>query len=783
MKTIINIAKNELRQFFYSPIAWILIVIFFVQTGMAFSEAVTGLIRYSSLGFGLNAITNQIFQDSWSGIYPGIQTWLYLYIPLLTMGIISREISSGTDKLLLSSPVTETQVVVGKFLAMAVLGLVMFAVVIIEILLCLIVVPGLDYGPVFSGFLGLYLLLLAYSAIGIFMSSVTRYQILAAVGTILVLFGLNWLTTVGQGIPVIREIAYWCGIAGRADTFIQGMICSEDVIYFLSVIVLFLVLTVLKLKRESKTLTRKQAVSRYVSVLAAFCLVAFVSSIPYCKFYFDTTHTKSCTLTKESQEVMDELEGPLTITTYVNLLGNDFYTSLPQNYTRDVARFSWYTRFKPEIKMKYVYYWHNSESNPIKNKKFEGLDEEGKAKRLAEIYKLNFKRFLSSSEIEKFDSTAVPMIDLKSEDYRFVRVIERPDGKFAKLRLYDDQEKHPGEMEITAAMKRLTGKSVKVGILVGHGERGMYNLADKGYFTFASSYTFRHALVNQGFDVEEVNVVEEDIPDDISILLIADPQSHYTPTEQARIDRYIDKGGNLLIAAKPYNRGNLDGVMKKLGLGFIPGILVQESSIYSPDLIVADIAPQALNVSPGYATHIARKRKFTGVGTMGIDTSSVSEAGFKAYAVMTTDTLACDSTRVWNELQVVDFENDVPMFSEESGERLQDRAIVVEAQERTVGSRQQKVVVIGNADMISNGELLMSRSGINAANYGLITESFRYLSDGEYPVYAPRPRGIDNELKYLDRYSKKPLRWAFNFIIPLLMALVGIFVLIRRKGR
>ena len=267
MKTIINIAKNELRQFFYSPIAWILIVIFFVQTGMAFSEAVTGLIRYSSLGFGLNAITNQIFQDSWSGIYPGIQTWLYLYIPLLTMGIISREISSGTDKLLLSSPVTETQVVVGKFLAMAVLGLVMFAVVIIEILLCLIVVPGLDYGPVFSGFLGLYLLLLAYSAIGIFMSSVTRYQILAAVGTILVLFGLNWLTTVGQGIPVIREIAYWCGIAGRADTFIQGMICSEDVIYFLSVIVLFLVLTVLKLKRESKTLTRKQAVSRYVSVV------------------------------------------------------------------------------------------------------------------------------------------------------------------------------------------------------------------------------------------------------------------------------------------------------------------------------------------------------------------------------------------------------------------------------------------------------------------------------------------------------------------------------------
>lgn len=783
MKTILNIAKNELRQFFYSPIAWILTVIFFIQTGMAFSEAVTGLIRYSSLGFGLNSITNQIFQDSWSGIYPGIQTWLYLYIPLLTMGIISREQINGTDKLLLSAPVTETQIVVGKFLSMAIFGIVMFAVVIIEILLCLIVVPGLDYGPVFSGFLGLYLLLLAYSAIGIFMSSITRYQILAAVGTILVLFGFNWLTTVGQGIPVLREITYWCGIAGRADTFIQGMICSEDVIYFLAVIVLFLSLTVFRLKQEAKTIDRKQAVLRYGSVFLAFGLVAFVSSIPYCKFYFDTTYTKSCTLTPESQAVMEELDGPLTITTYVNLLGNDFYTSLPKNYTRDVERFSWYTRFKPEIKMKYVYYWHNSESNPLNNKKLAGLDEEGKARRLAEIYKLNFNRFLTSSEIERMDSTAVPAIDLESEDYRFLRVIERPNGAIAKLRLYDDQEKHPGEMEITAAMKRLTGKSVKVGILTGRGERGMYNLSDKGYFTFASSYTFRHALVNQGFDVDEVSVAEGDIPEDISILLIADPQTSYSEQEQARINKYIEKGGNLLVAGKPYNRKHLDGVMKELGLSFTPGILVQESSVYSPDLIIADIDSQALNVSPGFATHIARKRKFTGVGTMGIDTSAVSESGFRAYAVMTTDTLACDTTRVWNELQVTDFENDTPVFSAESGERLQNRAVVVEAQERMVGEKQQRVVVIGNADMISNGELLMSRSGINAANYGLITESFRYLSDGEYPVYAPRPRGRDNELKYLDRYSKKPIRWIFNFIIPLLMSLMGIFILIRRKGR
>ena len=134
MKTIFNIAKNELRQLFYSPIAWILIAIFYVQSGVAFSEVISMLLRYRSLGFGLGAVTSQIFMDAWSGIYPSVQGWLFLYVPLLTMGIISREKASGTDKLLLSSPVSEYQVVYGKFLAMAVCGHAMMSCLIIFII-------------------------------------------------------------------------------------------------------------------------------------------------------------------------------------------------------------------------------------------------------------------------------------------------------------------------------------------------------------------------------------------------------------------------------------------------------------------------------------------------------------------------------------------------------------------------------------------------------------------------------------------------------------------------
>ncbi len=779
MKIIYNIAKNELRQLFYSPIAWILLAIFFVQAGMAFSETIGVLLRYRSLGFGLTAVTSQVFMDAWKGVYPAIQGYLFLYIPLLTMGIMSREKTAGTDKLLFSSPVSETQVVLGKFMSVAVYGLVMMSCIIIQILVCVVLVDKIDIGPVLSGFLGLYLLLLAYAAIGIFMSSLTKYQIIAAVGTVATLFTMNYMTVVGQGIPVLREITYWLGIAGRADTFIYGMICSEDLIYFLVVITLFLALTVLKLRFETVKRGRGRNALSYVAVIALFCLVGFVSSRPACKAYFDTTREKSNTLTEESQAVMEQMDGPLTITTYVNLIGPDAFYGLPKNYTRDLKRFGWYTRFKPEIKMKYVYYWHESALYPMTSRKFKGLDEEGKAKRMAEINRLNFKKFLTPEQIAPYDEK----INLAEEEWAFIRVIEREDGSWTKLRLYDDQEKHPGEREITAAMKRLVMDVPVVGMLAGHNERDMNGIGDKGYFSFAQSRTFRHALMNQGFDVREVHIADGAIPEDISILMIADPQIAYSDSDLAAIKAYVDRGGDIIIAGKPYNRAKLEPVLELFGVEFMDGTLVQESEQHEMNLICGDITMDALETSLGYGSYIVQKKEVVGNGTMAILTDKAADKGFEVIDVVVTDSLATDTTRVWNEINTTDFVNDKPKFNPEKGEKILDKAPVVVALKRQAGEKEQRVVVLGNADMVANGELMMSRAGINAANYCLIMESFRYLSGGEFPIYAGREAPVDNELKYVGREARPWFKWIFNFILPAIIALLGIFVLLRRKSR
>src|SRR5690606_28313783 len=108
---------------------------------------------------------------------------LYLYIPLLTMGLISRETSSGTIKLLYSSPIKVREIVFGKYLAMIVYSLVLVTIVTIFVISGIAQIESPDTGMLMTALLGFFLLLCAYAAIGLFMSSLTTYQVVAAICT------------------------------------------------------------------------------------------------------------------------------------------------------------------------------------------------------------------------------------------------------------------------------------------------------------------------------------------------------------------------------------------------------------------------------------------------------------------------------------------------------------------------------------------------------------------------------------------------------------------------
>ena len=202
MKTIYRIAKSELNSLFCSPIAWLVLVIFTFQMSMAFTDRIIwelkdfvinnrekdGMTAYFLLtGFG-------------TPLFPGVLSYLYLYFPLLTMGLMSRELSSGSIKLLYSSPVTNTQIILGKYLSMMIYNLVLMCILAVYLVFAAITIKSADVPLILSGMLGLYLLVCAYAAIGLFMSSITSYQVVAAMGTLAV---LAVLLPIGAGFALL----------------------------------------------------------------------------------------------------------------------------------------------------------------------------------------------------------------------------------------------------------------------------------------------------------------------------------------------------------------------------------------------------------------------------------------------------------------------------------------------------------------------------------------------------------------------------------------------------
>lgn len=383
MKTIYKMARTELQTLFYSPIAWLILVVFTFQASLVFSNGLAGCVRNQELGYGLYNVTMNVFAG-WRGMFTAMQQYLYLYIPLLTMGLMSRELNSGSIKLLYSSPVTNTQIILGKYLSMMIYNLVLMCVFAVYLIFAAITIKSADIPLILSGMLGLYLLVCAYAAIGLFMSSITSYQVVAAMGTLAVLAVLNLVGGLWQDIEFVRDITYWLAINGRAQEFISGLICSEDVLYFVIVIALFLFLSIIRLQSRRQKTTWMTTVGKYGSVIVIAMLLGYLTSRPKLMCFYDTTATKQRTLTPNSQDIVAQMDGGLTITTFVNILEENYWIGLPRNVNKDQKRLKMYTRFKPEIKMKYVYYYDKAK-NPELDKAYPNLSDRERMLKRAEI--------------------------------------------------------------------------------------------------------------------------------------------------------------------------------------------------------------------------------------------------------------------------------------------------------------------------------------------------------------------------------------------------------------
>jgi gliding motility-associated transport system permease protein len=251
MKNVLAVFQKELKYYFVSPIAYVVLTVFLVISGYFFYNILSIFLERSmfaamqSQQFGGPPPSIDVPSLVSRNFFGVLSTVILFMLPMITMATFADEKRRGTMELLLTSPITNLQVILGKFLA----SLSFFAVMLLPTLLYVIFVifyssPKMTWGPILSGYLGLLLLGGSLISLGIFISTLTENQIVAAsvtFGAFLILWVID--LSARSGGTTLQEVFSYLSILNHFEDFSKGVIDTSSLIIYGSFIFLGLFLT------------------------------------------------------------------------------------------------------------------------------------------------------------------------------------------------------------------------------------------------------------------------------------------------------------------------------------------------------------------------------------------------------------------------------------------------------------------------------------------------------------------------------------------------------------
>ena len=508
-----SILKKEITSYLSSLVAYVTIGVFLVVLGLflwVFPDS-------SILDYGYAGL------DSLFSTAP----YLFMFlIPAITMRSLAEERREGTFELLLTRPLTDWQIVLGKYFAS--LLLVLFALIPTLVYYYSVYVLGnpvgnIDTGAVIGSYIGLFLLGACFVAIGLFASSISKNQIIAfTIAVFLCFFFYSGFDSLSQILSLQSLTLEDLGITEHYQSVSRGVLDTRDLVYFIIVSGIFIWLTLFVLLRQrQKTINNKVT----IGVVVVLVVLGLISTLTFTRF--DFTKEKRYTLSPISRQIMNSVAQPLKVTVY--LQGDNFQPWMKrlQHATRDMlGDLQAYSH--DNIQYEFV--------NPIANIK--GLsDDQQKA-----VYdSLEAKGIVGQGYSIKTDNGVSQMLIFPQALIQYKGQTIAVNLLQSRMGLSEDEVANNSiqnlEYAFSSAIKKITsGGKPEVGFTEGHNE-----------LTDVQLYSAMKTL-GDGYDVGRVDL--KTIPFagllQIKLLFIPKPDKPFTELEKFKLDQYIMRGGKVV---------------------------------------------------------------------------------------------------------------------------------------------------------------------------------------------------------------------------------------------
>lgn len=485
---MLAVLKKEFRSLFWNVIGWLFIGITLALFGLYFFVYNLSY-GYPYISYSLSAIA-----------------FLFMVtVPLLTMRVLAEEKRSKTDQLLLTSPVSVGKIVLGKFLALALIYTICIAVISIAPLV-LMLFGDVPLAETYVGILGFWLYGLSCIAIGVFVSSITESQVISAVLSFALIFVGYMMSSITSVLSstgnLLTKILGCYDLYTPLDDFFNGVLSVTGIVYYISIIVLMLFLTTQSIQKRRWSISKKTvSLSVFSSTTIVVCIAIAVvvnlvaNALPEDYTQIDATSQKLYSITEETEDYLASLTEDITIYVIVNENSKDENVDKTLQKYASASKHITVTYVDPDVSPSFVLQY-TSDS-------------------------------IGSNSIIVACGDKSKVIDYSSDIYEYSY-----DSNYNySVSGYDC------EGQVTAALQYVTTESdTTVYELDGHGESTL-----SGDF----SEVFEKRFVN----VETLNLLSVDeIPEDCEAIFVTAPQSDLSEDDLMKLEDYVDNGGSLFVS-------------------------------------------------------------------------------------------------------------------------------------------------------------------------------------------------------------------------------------------